>query len=338
VTHYFFPVSGTTPAAPLVAPEVIQKPNLTATDCASTTFFATHNSGGWHFCGTSEAGPHAAAVAALMRQTDPVASPIEIRDAMESSATAFTVVSSSVAVGNGMLNADAALVALGGNPVTDPASATTAPLESTETKETGVGEPGSGEEKPVTPQPIPPAPTPPTVTITEGPALLGNNSRPTFEFSAGKPATFDCQVDGGTPQPCSSPYLVPSALSDGAHGFAVTAIDSEGRSGTSAVYSFTVDTKAPRPRVVGHPAKVVRTAKSSYVAHFRVAAEESGVTYYCQFDREPLRICGQRFSHRFEPGRHVLKVRAKDELGNITVTPTVFHFQVKAIRPARSAP
>ncbi|HEX4753338.1 MAG TPA: S8 family serine peptidase [Solirubrobacterales bacterium] len=338
VTHYFFPVSGITPAAPLVAPEVIQKPNLTATDCASTTFFATHSSGAWHFCGTSEAGPHAAAVAALMRQTDLVASPIEIRDAMESSATPFTLVSSPVAVGAGMLNADAALVALGGAQVTDPPSATTEALENTENKETGVGEAGSGEENPVTPQPTPPAPTPPTVTITAGPALLGNNNRPTFEFSASKPATFDCQIDGGTPQPCSSPYLVPSALADGTHGFAATATDSEGRTGSSAVYSFTVDTKAPRPRVVGHPNKVVKTAKSSYVARFRVAAEGSGITYYCQFDREPLRICGQRFSHRFAPGHHVLKVRAKDELGNLTVSPTVFHFTVKALGPARSAP
>jgi hypothetical protein len=340
VAHYFGPVSGTAAAAALEPGEAIAKPNLTATDCGATTFFDELVDGEYSFCGTSEAAPHAAGVAALMKEADPLASPKGIREAMEQSATPFTSVTYCEAVGAGLLNADSALAAIESSQATEPCEAALGPEEEAAGDEEGTtsGGGGGGEEK-ITPVPTPtPTPSPPVVTITEGPALLGNDSRPTFEFSAGKPATFDCQIDGGTPQPCSSPYLVPSALSDGGHGFAVTAIDSEGRSSTSAVYSFTVDTKAPRPRVVGHPAKVVRTAKSSYVAHFRVAAEGSGVTYYCQFDREPLRICGQRFSHRFGPGRHVLKVRAKDELGNITVTPTVFHFQVKAIRPARSAP
>src|SRR4029077_14707261 len=39
VTHYFGPVEGTEPAAELATPEVLSKPDMTATDCASTTFF-----------------------------------------------------------------------------------------------------------------------------------------------------------------------------------------------------------------------------------------------------------------------------------------------------------
>jgi len=101
-TDYFRPVSGTTPAAALATPEVVAKPDITATDCASTTFFAWFENGAWAFCGTSEAAPHAAAVAALMKQTKVVETP-GILEAMQASATHFTKVTSPDAVGNGSL-------------------------------------------------------------------------------------------------------------------------------------------------------------------------------------------------------------------------------------------
>ena len=125
-------------------------------------------------------------------------------------------------------------------------------------------------------------------------------TRPTFEFSANQPVAFTCQIDGGTPQACASPYVAPSALGDGQHGFAVTATDAQGRTASSGVYCFTVDTKAPKTTIVGHPKKVVKTTKKSVVASFRLKASESPVTFYCQIDNEPLRICGKSFSHRFK--------------------------------------
>jgi hypothetical protein len=110
VAHYFGPVAGTTRAAALPAPEAVQKPNVTATDCASTTFFATFNGTDWNFCGTSEAAPHAAAVAALMLQARPAASPGQVLAALESSATAFTGAGvGGTAVGAGLVNAEAAI-------------------------------------------------------------------------------------------------------------------------------------------------------------------------------------------------------------------------------------
>src|SRR6185503_745050 len=101
VTHYFGPVVGTTPAPAIT--ETLAKPNVTATDCASTTFFAIPASGAWYFCGTSEAAPHAAAIAALMRQTQPLATPGSILAALKSSATPFTV-KKPAAVGAGLVN------------------------------------------------------------------------------------------------------------------------------------------------------------------------------------------------------------------------------------------
>jgi hypothetical protein len=308
VTHYFGPVDGTTPAAKLTKPEVISKPDMTATDCASTTFFGEFVPGvGWEFCGTSEAAEHAATAAALMQQSNPFATPAQIVDAMESTATKFTVLNSPFEVGAGMVNADAAMAAVEGSVVNDPPGYVVPSLEE--------------EEK---------APAP-TVTITKGPKPLGNENRPTFEFTSNRPVAFTCQVDGGTPQACASPYVVPSVLAEGTHGFVVTGTDAQGRKGASAVYGFTVDAKAPKTTIVGHPNKVVKTAKQSVVAHFRLKANESPVTFYCQIDKEPLRICGRSFSHRFTEGKHAVRVRAKDEAGNLAEKQTVFHFRVKQI-------
>jgi hypothetical protein len=327
VTHYFEPVDGITPAAEIPA-EVIDKPDLTATDCGSTTFFAQIYEGAYHFCGTSEAAPHAAAVAALMQQIR-LLSPEEIREAMEESATPFTAVTSPLAVGAGLLEAKGALAALGGTPVVDPPSVVVPALE---------GEEESGpEQKEIPTPPSPPTPPPvPVVSVTKGPASVVNESRPTFEFSASQQVTFICQIDGAA-QPCSSPYVAPTALGDGQHGFAVVGTDAEGRSGASNTYYFTVDTKAPRARIVGHPAKLVKTAKSTYVAHFRLTADQSPVTYYCQMDREPLRICSASMTAKVKPGAHVLKVRARDGLGNTSVSPSTYRFRVKKTPPARSA-
>jgi hypothetical protein len=311
VTHYFGPVTSTTPAPKLATPQLIHKPDVAATDCASNTFFGLFAAGGWHFCGSSQAAEHAATVAALMRQTAPLATPAKILSALEASATKFTTVTSPDAVGTGMVNALAAMKALGGSPVEDPPSWVVASVE--EEEKAGV----------------------PNVRITNGPGALSSNSRPTFEFTSNRPVAFTCQLDGGAPQPCASPYVVPATLADGAHGFIVTGKDAQGRSGSSGVYSFTVDTKAPRTRIVGHPKKVVKTRKRSVLLGFRLKASESPVTFYCQFDKEPLRICPGRFKQRFKKGRHAVRIRAKDQAGNIAEKPTVFHFRVKELRPKK---
>jgi hypothetical protein len=307
VKRFYGPVNGTTPAAALATPETIQKPDVTATDCASNTFFGLLAPDGWHFCGSSQAAEQAATVAALMRQTSPFASSSSIVAALESSATKFTTVTAPEAIGAGLVNAQKAIETLGGSPVDDPPSHVVTSPEA-EAKE--------------------PAPV---VTITNGPAALSNKTRPTFEFTSTRPVVFSCQIDGGTPQPCASPYVVPTNLGDGGHGFAVTGKDAQGRSGTSAVYAFGIDTTIPKARIVGHPKKVVKTRRRSVVVRFSLKANESPVTYYCQIDKEPLRICAASFRHRFKKGKHAVRIRAKDQVGNIAEKPTVFHFRVKEL-------
>ena len=69
------------------------------------------------------------------------------------------------------------------------------------------------------------------------------------------------------------------------------------------------------------------------VLNWNPLSNEAPVTFYCQIDKEPLRICGRSFNHRFTKGKHVLRVRAKDEAGNLAEKQTVFHFRVRQISP-----
>lgn len=105
VTYYYGPVSGTTPAPPLSSPLVLSKPDIAATDCAATSFFGSFVAGAWRFCGTSEAAPHAAAVAALMLQRDPALSPAQVQARLKATARAVTIGGTSDVVGAGLINA-----------------------------------------------------------------------------------------------------------------------------------------------------------------------------------------------------------------------------------------
>ena len=109
VTYYYGPVSGTTPAAALSSPLVLSKPDLAATDCARTSFFYQLVAGVWRFCGTSEAAPHAAAVAALMLDKDPALAPSQVLARLQTTADAVGNGGTSDVVGSGLIDALAAV-------------------------------------------------------------------------------------------------------------------------------------------------------------------------------------------------------------------------------------
>jgi hypothetical protein len=69
----------------------------------------------------------------------------------------------------------------------------------------------------------------------------------TVAFTAGEPATFACEVDGGPASSCTSPLRL-TGLADGAHSVKVTATDELGAVGPPAVAGWSVDTgPAPAP-------------------------------------------------------------------------------------------
>lgn len=110
VAHYFGPVEGSTAADPLPTAEVLSKPDVAATDCGATTFFASPSGEVWRFCGTSAAAPHAAGAVALMREAAPLAGAGLLRESLLG--TGASVGSfGPCAVGGGLVEAVAAVEA-----------------------------------------------------------------------------------------------------------------------------------------------------------------------------------------------------------------------------------
>jgi hypothetical protein len=210
VTHYFGQVEGTTPAPQLLSPEELSKPEVAATDCGATTFFARQpksEPGVWRFCGTSAAAPHAAGVAALMLEDEPGASPEEVREALAVSATPVGSFGP-CAVGGGLIEAVGALEAIEGTAF--PPAGTCEPPDASSAVFVAPGDWGSevppappvNPVTPPAPQPTPPPETrvAPSTAFAKHPRATvktsGASAKVVFRFRSDQPhATFLCKVD-----------------------------------------------------------------------------------------------------------------------------------------------
>jgi hypothetical protein len=241
VTHYFGPVEGSAPAAQLGSPEVLAKPDLAATDCGVTTFFANFSAGTWRFCGTSAAAPHAAAIAALVRQAKPTFPAQQVRSALTDTAApvgAFTP----EAAGAGLVNAFAAIDGLSG-----PIEGGDGPSEQTPALESSEEPSSDGHVRAVLPPGETPPPGPPSTKILRHPPSLvrtaARSARLVFRFGSDQAnVVFLCKVDRRAYRVCGSRFDRPYAL-----GRQVVRVKAEGSSGlvdpTPATFRFRV---APR--------------------------------------------------------------------------------------------
>lgn len=125
-TPFLFNADGT----PIARVRTPAKPEIVAPDGGSTTFFGMNslNNAGLHaavadcshdlahqsfnFYGTSAAAPHAAAVAALLRQASPAAAADDVYDALKNSALDMDDPGTDYKSGHGFIQADQALNAL----------------------------------------------------------------------------------------------------------------------------------------------------------------------------------------------------------------------------------
>lgn len=111
-TPILFDTAGTR----LSTPEIRQKPEIVAPDGTNTTFFPqgndTDGDGFPNFFGTSAASPHAAAVAALMLETNPDLTPIEVYAALQNTALDMGDLGFDYDTGYGFIQADLALAAV----------------------------------------------------------------------------------------------------------------------------------------------------------------------------------------------------------------------------------
>ncbi len=252
VTHYFGPVNGTDPANPLPAAEVLSKPDVAATDCGGTTFFAFFSTE-WHFCGTSAAAPHAAGAVALMKEAEPLAGPAALREALVGTASPVGSFGS-CAVGGGLVDAQRAVEAIDGE---------------TSAVQPGPCEPPEGEELPEQPEEGEgegeggPTPSSPPAATVPGPTSAGSASpatpitrilkhprrvvgthrrraRVVFRFGSDQAgASFRCRIDRGRWHRCRPRLVLRFRL--GRHVVRVKAVSSAGLADpTPAVFRFRV--------------------------------------------------------------------------------------------------
>jgi CSLREA domain-containing protein len=187
------------------------------------------------------------------------------------------------------------------------------------------------------PDTLPEDTTAPDTTIIAGPAGLNGNVIAIFEFSGTDNVSlpelleFECRLDGGPWESCSSPETTPELAYTG-HTFEVRAIDEAGNvDQTPASRAWTVvDVTAPDTLLDATPEPESESASATF-AFSADPADEPGTTFVCSLDNadftpctSPLTLTGLAVgSHRFE-------VAALDAASNIDSTPDFFDWIVVA--------
>jgi Subtilase family len=242
VTHLFGPVEGPAPAPPLGVPEVIPKPDLAATDCGVTTFFAFPQAGRWRFCGTSAAAPHAAAVAALVRQAKPTLPPQQLRNTLEETAAPVGGFPADAA-GAGRVDAFAAIAGLPGPIEGGDGPSETAPALETLSGAATTQAPPAPSAPPAGPAPTPRPAAPSTTLLRHPKAVIQTRARSVrlvFRFGSDTAgASFLCKVDRRPYRSCAGRFARRYGL--GRHALAVKAQGPTGVADpTPAVFRFRV--------------------------------------------------------------------------------------------------
>jgi hypothetical protein len=159
---------------------------------------------------------------------------------------------------------------------------------------------------------------PPAPSITAKPASLSNTTSPSFSFTDSEAGvTFRCRIDGSTYAACSSP-LSYSGLAQGAHTFAVQAVDATGNVSSATSWSWTIDSIAP-PAPVLDQKPSDPTAASSVT--FSWSGSQAGVTFQCSLENGPWTPCATPYTYTIgtvNNQQHQFGVRALDTAGNIS--------------------
>ena len=177
--------------------------------------------------------------------------------------------------------------------------------------------------------------TDPNTTITSGPAdgSTNNSTLATFEFiSSESPSTFECKLDTGSWEPCTSPKSYPG-LSDGSHTVMVRATDAAGNTDqTPASRTWTVDTTAPDTTITSGP--TAGSTTNSALAVFEFTSSESPSTFECKLDAGDWETCTTPKSYPgLSDGSHTFMVRATDSVGNTDPSPATRSWTVDTTAP-----
>ncbi len=176
--------------------------------------------------------------------------------------------------------------------------------------------------------------TAPETTIDVAPSDPSSDASPSFEFSSDEPgSTFECRLDGGAWNGCTSPETL-SGLSDGNHTFRVRATDGAGLTdATPATYTWTIDTAPPNTFFDDAPPDPSNDDAPS----FEFSANEPGATFECRLDGGAWGACSSPETiGLLLDGSHTFEVRAIDGAGNVDASPASHTWTVDTVAPQSS--
>lgn len=190
-----------------------------------------------------------------------------------------------------------------------------------------------GGAAPVASTPDPAPDTSPETTIASGPGSQTADTSASFVFDSNTNSTFECRIDSGNFEPCTSPFILED-LEEGTHTFEVRSISAGGTTDPSpASYSWQVgvntgaDTLAPESFISSGP----NAQTTSTSATFTFSANETA-TFECNLNNTGYSACTSPASRTgLAVGSHTFAVRARDTASNLESTPATYNWQVIAV-------
>src|SRR4029079_7731033 len=173
--------------------------------------------------------------------------------------------------------------------------------------------------------------TAPDTTIDSSPASPSGNATPTFDFSSSEAgSTFECRLDGGSWNSCTSPHTT-AALTDGSHTFDVRATDQAGNTDTTpASHTWTVDLTAPNTSIDSTPS----SPSNDTTPTFDFSSSEPGSSFECRVDGGRWNSCtSPHTTGALAEGTHTFDVRATDVAGNTDASPASFTWTIDLTAP-----
>ena len=133
-------------------------------------------------------------------------------------------------------------------------------------------------------------------TAPAAPAIIGGpqgtvtDTTARFEFSGEAGVTFECALDSGAYELCTSPKTY-TGLAVGAHTFHVRQTDSAGNTGLSAGQTFTVQSSAPQPQPQPQPEPEPDAGDLDLVVAEQGTISNQRVPVGCRIDAGQLASC-----------------------------------------------
>jgi large repetitive protein len=185
--------------------------------------------------------------------------------------------------------------------------------------------------------------TDPETTILTGPLATTSLTEAEFTFSSNElDAEFECSLDGGPWESCSSPADF-SSLAAGPHELRVRAVDASGNADeTPAARGWTVvDVEPPDTDITAQPPATTTSTSASFGFEGSDETTAPGaLRYQCRLNstQQSAWVDDCTSPHTYSglsTGTHRFEVRARDEAGNPDPTPATHEW---TIRPGDTTP